>query len=91
VLDSYGKFPNDGELRGNFYHIGGYYSCLDVNADSGYAKHNPFIGQYCNIHSALVADEAETTRNDVNNRGVIPPFLPPFDSILNSQGFVKVL
>lgn len=76
AFDSYGKVPNDGELSGNFFHMGSYSSCLEVEAKTGLAKEFPFRGKYCNL-LAIPGGE-------VDQLGLVTPLLPPFDQFFNN-------
>ena len=55
MFDATGKIP-DGLFDGNLQLMGGYYSCIDVNAN---ADSGQFLGKYCLVNLTPVPEVEE--------------------------------
>ena len=99
VADAYGSWPIEGELEGNRYSLGSYYSCMELEVNP--APGEDFRGQYCHAVSFISGREILDGSNiNAKDRLLLPrshPLAPPFPDGLDdplfqvSRGFTNSL
>ena len=79
MFDANGKIFKAGELRGQTYHLGSYYSCLEVKANFGHALDHPFQGQHCTTksHGVPVKNGYQSRTSSPKAIFANAPFIPP--------------